>query len=186
MARWLLPVVVLVVIATGAAALVARQIYAEPEPAPPSAVVGDERVPPGEQPGDATVHATKDVTAHPLYDTVRGVLQTYFDAINARDYVRWRTVVTSKRMRNEPERDWRVAYRSTRDGNIVIHRIESGPPGTARVLLSFTSVQSPEDAPLELPEPCIRWRVVFPFAEEDGDWKLDSGLTSSAPQHQKC
>src|SRR5918999_5915123 len=154
--RWVLPMVLLALLATAAGGLIARQVYAAPEPAPPAAVVPSAgAVPPSGQPGSATVMPTQEAAAHPLYETVRGLLQTYFDAINARDYDRWRTVVSDRRATNEPEPKWRTSYRSTKDGNIAIWRIETGPPSAGRMLISFTSVQDVEDAPLELPEPCI-------------------------------
>jgi hypothetical protein len=186
MARWVLPVVLVAMIATAAGAIVARQIYASPEPSPSAIRPNESQLPPGEQPGSTTVGGTKDATAHPLYETVRALLQTHFDAINGKRYDQWRSVVTERRAKNQPERDWRTAYRSTRDGTIVVQRIETGPVDTARVLLSFTSVQDVRDAPLELPEHCIRWRAVFPMVLESGVWKLDSGPASSAPQHDAC
>lgn len=186
-ARWVIPVVLVVVIVTAVAGFVARQLYAAPDPDPPSAILPNERaIPPDQQPGSPTVQATKDATAHPLYETVRQLLQTYFDAINGQNYRGWRAAVTTKRAQNQPEDQWRTAYKSTRDGSIVVHRIESGAVGSARVMLGFTSVQNLEDAPLELPERCIRWKVVFPVTIEDREWKLDSGPTSATPQHQKC
>lgn len=183
--RWVLPVVLVVVIVTAAAGLVARAVYTRPADEA-AAAVPPNQTPPAEEPGDATVTATTDAGAHPLYETMRGLLQTYFDSINGRHYDQWRTVVSARRARLQPDKDWRVAYQSTKDGSIVMYRIETGPPDTARILLSFTSVQDPRDAPPELPEHCIRWKVVFPVAFEDNAWKLDSGPTSSAPQHEKC
>jgi hypothetical protein len=185
--RWVLPVVLVTLIVTAAATIVARQLYAEPTPAAAGGVLpGTQTVPPEQQPGDATVVATKDAAAHPLYPTVRELLQTYFDAINARRYDHWQTVVSQRRANNEPERAWRMAYRSTKDGNIVVQRIELGPGGSALVLLGFTSVQDLEDAPLELHERCIRWRIVLPLVQENHAWKIDSGPPGAAPQHEGC
>jgi len=130
--------------------------------------------------------AAADASAHPLYETMRGLLQTYFNAINGRRYELWRTVVSTRRAKLQPEKDWLAAYHSTHDGSIVVYRIESSPTGTAKILLTFTSVQNPADAPLELPEKCIHWKIVFPVDLEDGAWKLDSGPASSVPQHEKC
>ena len=186
--RWILPVVLVVVIITAAAGLVTRAVYTRPVEEASAAVVRNENpVPPAEQPGDATVTATTDAAAHPLYETIRALLQTYFDSINNRNYDQWRSVVSARRAKLAPEDAWRAAYRSSKDGSITVYRIESGPTTSmARILLSFTSLQDPKDAPLELPEGCIRWKVVFPIALEDDAWKLDSGPASSAPQHEKC
>jgi hypothetical protein len=186
-APWVLPAVLIAIIVTIAGGLAARVIYARPVETGAAAVVPvQQSLAPSEQPGDPTVMATKDARDHPLYETVKQLLQTYFDSINSKDYNRWQTVVSAQRAKKQPERDWRTAYRTTRDGSIVILRIESSPADVARVLLAFTSVQDPRDGPPEMPEPCIHWRLVFPLALESGSWKLDSGLTSSASQHDKC
>jgi hypothetical protein len=184
-ARWVLPVVLVVMIATAAGAVVARQLYTTPESS--AAVLPDERsVPADQQPGSPVVVSTKDAADHPLYETVRALLQTNFDAINGKHYDQWRSVVTDRRGKNQPEKDWLAAYRSTRDGTIVVRRIESGPADNARVLVSFTSLQDVNDAPQELQQHCIRWWVILPLIVEDGAWKIDSGPTNTAPQHETC
>src|SRR5690349_6251577 len=186
-APWVLPAVLIAMIVTIAGGLLARVVYAKPADTTAGAVVPvQQSLAPNEQPGDSTVMATKDARDHPLFETVRQLLQTYFDAINSKNYSRWQSVVSATRAKKQPEHDWRTAYRTTHDGSIVILRIESSPTDVARVLLNFTSVQDPRDAPPEMPEPCIQWRLVFPLALESGTWKLDAGLTSSAPQHDKC
>ena len=185
---WLLPVLLITVIATALGGLLARDLYSEEPASPPPTVVATSASPgpSGEQPGPSKVQATADVVTHPLYGTLRGLLQTYFDAINAKDYEQWSSVVTYKRQTLQPEDEWMKAYGTTTDGNIVMHRIEARGDGTARVLLTFTSTQAKEDAPPVLPEPCIHWNVVWAFSTEDGDWKLATGPTSATPQHEAC
>lgn len=185
---WLLPVLLIAVIMTAAGGLLARDLYEEPPAAPPPTVVvtSPAAVPSGEQPGPATVRGTADAVAHPLYATLQPLLQTYFDAINAKDYARWASVVTLERQINQPEEKWHRDFRTTRDGTIVVHRIEAGGDGTARALMTFTSTQDVDDAPDELPSPCIHWNVVWAFATEDGQWKLTSGPASAAPRHEPC
>lgn len=184
---WLLPVVLITVIATAVGGLLARTWYEDPGPATPDPVVpSSTSLPPGEQPGSKDVRGTPDATVHPLYQTVRGLLQRYFDAINERDYVAWQSTVISERVERQPEEKWRADYKSTEDGSIVIFRIEQGDEDTARVLMTFTSVQDPADAPQELPVECIHWNVVFPLILEEDDWKLDASPASAAPQHEPC
>lgn len=185
---WLLPVLLITVIATAVAGLLARDLYSETPSAPPPTVVGTSPSPKpsGEQPGPATVRGTADAAAHPLYWTLQPLLQTYFTAINDKDYERWSSVVTYERQTNQPEQKWQQEFRTTKDGNIVMHRIEARGDGTARVLLTFTSTQDVADAPQELPRPCIHWNVVWAFSTEDGDWKLAAGPASASPQHEPC
>lgn len=184
---WLLPVLLITVIATALGALVARDLYADPEPLPPAVVQpSPSSVPPSEQPGPAEVQATSDALGHPLYIPLKGLLQSYFDAINTKDYDRWVKTVTRQRQATQPKEVWDKDYRSTTDGSIVMYRIEASGDGTARVLLQFTSVQDVNDAPPELPERCIHWNVVWAFSSERDGWKLSAGATSSSPQHEAC
>jgi hypothetical protein len=132
------------------------------------------------------VNGTPDATAHPLYQPVRELLQRHFDAINAKDYAAWQSTVIGKRVERLPEAKWRDDYGTTQDGSVVIFRIELGEDDTARVLMTFTSVQDPADAPSELPVGCIHWSVVYPLVREDDGWKLDASLAGSSPQHEKC
>ncbi|MGQ0841988.1 hypothetical protein [Actinokineospora sp.] len=185
---WLLPVVLVAVAVTATGGLVAREFYADAglAAAPPAILPSESTLPVADQPGPRDVRATRDATQHPLYETVRQLLQTYFDAINGKNYDRWQTTVTAGRIKDMPEQNWRAAYRSTQDGSVVVYRIETGPATSARVLLTFISNQDVVDAPLELPAECIRWRVVFPLTVEDDVWKLDAGATGASPQHEAC
>lgn len=184
---WLLPVLLITVIATALGALVARGVYTDPPPTlPPVVQPSSSSVPREEQPGPAAVQGTADATAHPLYRTLQPLLQTYFDAINEKDYARWAGTVTEERLAQQSEDKWHADYRTTRDGSIVMYRIEARGNGTARVLLRFTSTQEVEASPPELPAPCIHWNVVWAFARDRGEWKLAAGPTSATPKHEEC
>lgn len=183
---WLLPVLLITVIATATGALVARSVYAEQVALPPPAVEPSPSVmPPSEQPGSSEVKGTADATTHPLYRTLQPLLQTYFNAINTKDYKSWAATVTAERLQKQPKEIWEKDYRSTRDGSIVIYRIEDSGGG-ARALLQFTSTQAIEDAPTEMQEKCIHWNVVWGFEKEHGDWRLAAGSTSATPHHTPC
>lgn len=184
---WLLPVLLIAVIATALGGLLARDLYADPDPQTPAPVLPTQSsIPPSAQPGPATVEGTVDAVAHPLHETVRTLLQTYFDAINTKDYAAWSRTVTRERQEDASEKKWLNDYQTTRDGSIVIYRIEMAAQDTARVLMTFTSTQDIQDAPQELPVDCIHWNVVFALTVERGDWKLASGPTSASPQHEEC
>lgn len=184
---WLLPVLLITVIATALGALVARSVYADQTVTlPPAIEQSPSSVPPSEQPGPADVKGTTDATTHPLYRTVQPLLQRYFDAINSRNYEAWASTVTQERREAQPEPNWQGDYSTTRDGSIIVYRIEASGDGTARVLLQFTSTQDQADAPQELPVTCIQWNVVWAFAKERGEWKLAAGSTSASPQHEAC
>lgn len=126
----------------------------------------------GKEPGAATVLLVGDVAGHPKAAAVRSVLQDYFDAINTGDYRLWTRTVTGDRSQQLGQSAWQRQYRSTLDGGIVVHRLEARPDGGLTVLLSFTSVQDPADAPPDTPARCLRWRVSYALEPESGDLRL--------------
>jgi hypothetical protein len=184
---WLLPVLLITVIATAVGGLFARTYYADEGTDTPQAVIPSQTsMAPSERPGPKAVGGTPDATAHPLYKTVRGLLQRYFDSINDKNYDAWLTTVTDDRAQRQPKSAWLAAFRSTVDGSAVVYRIELGDNDTARVLLTFISVQDEADAPRELPSACIQWSVVFPLILQSDGWKLDSSPAGASPQHERC
>lgn len=184
---WLLPVLLVTVIATAVGALVARSVYAGQESVPPPAVEpSPSSVPPSEQPGTSEVKGTVDATAHPLYRPLRDLLQRQFDAINARDYESWASTVTDERREQMPEKKWQNDYQTTTDGSIVIYRIEVVGDDDVRVLLHFTSTQDKEYAPPELQVECIHWNVVYAFTNERDGWRQAVAGSSQSPKHEAC
>ncbi|PRX48459.1 hypothetical protein B0I33_104275 [Prauserella shujinwangii] len=186
--RLLVPVLVVVISLTVGGGLLARELYhppagrsQEPVTASTTSSLGPER-----QPGSSRVDLTTDAAAHPESEAVRRLLQAHFDAINERDYDAWTTTVVWSRIEAQPREEWLVNYRSTRDGSIVVHRIEAGPDERLNVLVAFTSVQDVADAPPDLPEPCIRWRLNLPLAREQGAWKLDTLPAGTTPERTPC
>jgi hypothetical protein len=187
--RWLVPVVLLVAGISAGAGMLARHVYSRPA-ADPLPVVGPTAspVPATQQPGDSIVRLTADAAEHPDRDAVHLLLQRYFDAINAHRYDRWRTTISSAGLTRaaQSESNWKSLNETTRDGSIVVQRIDPAPGGNLRVLLSFVSTQDPKKAPSELPESCIRWQVVYPLLRENNGFKIDFALENSTPQMEKC
>jgi hypothetical protein len=181
--------VAVVVVVAAAGGFAAREIYrpqAGQQVTTSITATSTTPLPPDKQPGARDVVGTQDAVGHPQYAAIRQLLQDHFDAINDRQYDKWRTTVTRDRAKTLPEPSWREDYRTTRDGSILIHRIDTSPDRRMRVLLGFTSTQRVEDAPPELPEPCIKWRIVLPLAKEDNKWKIDVGSEGASPQHDGC
>lgn len=181
-----------VVVVTAVGALVAHTVYQRPAAAvaTPPVVVPTESspVPPTQEPGSPIVSVTPDVLRYPLHTQVQQLLQTYFDAINTQRYDLWRSVVTATMAKNKSERDFVAGYESTRDGSVVVYRVDPTIDGSLRVLLTFHSVQALADAPKDFQSRCIVWHVVWPltFDPEDQRWKVDTGTTNEAPQRRAC
>jgi hypothetical protein len=140
----------------------------------------------GAQPGPREVQQTQDAAGHPQFAVIRQLLQDHFNAINDKSYDRWRATVTRKRAETMPKDTWTEAYRSTKDGSILIYRIDTSPGNRLRALIGMTSTQKVEDAPPELPKACIRWYIVLPLVKEDNRWKIDTGTESASPRHDEC
>lgn len=86
--------------------------------------------------------------------TVQPLLSRYFDAINARDYATWSTLVTSAVARDQPEGDWRRAYRSTVTDQVAIRGVLPIPSGTVLTTVTFRSTQDPAGSTC--------WRMTYP------------------------
>ncbi|NIH87800.1 hypothetical protein FHX45_004693 [Amycolatopsis granulosa] len=185
--RWLVPVVIVVVSIMVGGGLLARELYRLPETVPDAILAESTTARPlAQQPGPDTVELTPDAAAHPRSAAVRTVLQTYYDSINHRDYDLWKTVVTRERIQARPRSTWLNDYGSSRDGSILVYRINPVSDAELRVLVGFTSTQNAEDAPPELPEPCVHWRLVLPLALESGTWKVDAVTGSTTPELSRC
>jgi hypothetical protein len=130
------------------------------------------------------VQMTLDALAHPDADQVRVALQVFYNSINYREYEKWKTVVTGRVLADSPTLAlWQSDFDTTQDGAIMVHRIESGPGGALRVLISLTSTQSPDKAPSDLRVPCIRWRLVYQLVWDNEALKVDG---SSGVQKKAC
>lgn len=186
--RWLVPVVIVVAALAFAGGMVGRRLYSRPpaEPATPPVVAPSTVTSAGDPPGSPTVRLTKDASDHPRHRAVRDLLQRYFDAVNAKEYQDWRGTVTQGFAAAKPISEWLHSFRTTRDGSVVVYRIESAGHGELRVLLSFVSTQNVQDAPQDFRHHCIRWRVVFPLELERAEWRIAADKAGSAPRHDTC
>ncbi|HKS48856.1 MAG TPA: hypothetical protein VJT49_27855 [Amycolatopsis sp.] len=186
--RWLIPVLVVVVSMMVGGGLLARELYRLPDtrPAVVLALPTSITLAPDQQPGPGIVELTPDAAAHPQHENVRSVLQAYFDAINNQDYEAWKATVTKARFQNQPKATWEQDFATTRDGSILVYRIEVASDKAVRAFVGFTSTQDPSAAPEDLPGPCLRWKLVLPLTLEANRWRVDtvSGLVS--PEHSRC
>lgn len=155
-------VLVAAVVAGGALRTPSVAALATPTPKPASTPT----LGPDEQPGPRTVRFAAGVDDHPRRQDVQALLQGHFDAINLGDYQRWTTTVVAERAAGTSEQAWREQYRSTIDGNIRVLHLEPRPGGGLLVMLTFTSVQDPVDAPPDASADCLNWRVTYSVVTE--------------------
>jgi hypothetical protein len=187
--RWLAPVVVVVLSVTVGAGLLAREIYHRPDqPADETTVSTSAPVPAssGAPAAVGIVGMTDDAKNHPQAEAVRKLLETYFDAINSRQYPLWLQVVSSKRAALQSYSEWKSGVKSTADSDALVYRIERGASTSLRVLVGFTSRQERADAPEYFREKCIKWRLVLPVIVEKSALKIDTVDPGPSPEHEKC
>ncbi|TCO47956.1 hypothetical protein [Actinocrispum wychmicini] len=187
------PALLAITVVTAAAALGGRYLYQQHADTtvitsivaggPSGSATPSTPVPP---PGSLLVQGSQDAVAHPQYEPVQKMTQDYFDAINGRDYSKFRGVITKARADLLPKAKFDHDFRSSADGSILIYRIDAAPDAKLRVLIGFTSTQDVADAPPELPVPCITWHVVWPLVRDGAKWRIDSGPELSSPQHDAC
>ena len=184
--RWLVPVVVVVLSVTVGAGLLARERYRRPDqPADSSVLVSTPASSNSGKPAVlGAVAMTPDAASHPEAEAVRRLLETYFDATNAKDYKRWVSVLSAAQAQKQNPGDWKAGVRSTKDMDALVYRIERGANDSLRVLVGFTSTQDKKDAPSFFQEACIKWRVVMPVIKEGGALKIDS--FGAQPETEKC
>lgn len=178
------------VVVTAVAAVVAHGLYHRtPVLAPiPVATGTPSVVPSSAEPGPGAVSVTPDVLRDPVHADVQRLLQRYFDAINDRRYDEWRSVVTVTMASQKSRQAFLAGYESTRDGSILVYRVDRALDGGLRVLLSFHSTQSPADAPQGHQVGCLVWQVVWPLSwdAKEAQWKVDAGPTATSPQVDSC
>ena len=172
----MLPVLVLLVIAFGAVAgLGVRELSARPSAGGQTTVAPTSTAPAGPPPGSSSVQLSPDAAAHPAAEEIRVLLQRHFDAINSLDYAAWASTVVARRSAEMPRKAWEAAYESTRDGSILVHRIEPAPDGHV-VLMSFVSTQDADKAPANLQgSTCTRWWVSYRVVTESRVPRIDAG-----------
>ncbi|HEX3648579.1 MAG TPA: hypothetical protein VHV49_09125 [Pseudonocardiaceae bacterium] len=187
---WIAPVLGVVVLVTAVAAVVAHGLYHRaPVLTPIRVATGtSSAVPTGSEPGSGAVSVTPDVLRDPVHSDVQRVLQRYFDAINERRYDDWRSVVTETMAAQKTRQSFLAGYESTRDGSILVYRVDRALDGSLRVLLTFHSIQSLADAPADHQSGCLVWQVVYPmtFDTQDAGWKVDAGAAATSPQISAC
>jgi hypothetical protein len=186
--RWLIVVLIVVGSLMVVGGLTVRELYRLPERSPATVIALPNSTvrPLGDQPGPDTLELTPDAATHPQHEAVRALLQDYFDAINGRDYDRWRNTVARARAEETTRAKWLAEYRTTKDGSILVYRIDAQPQEGLRVFLAFTSTQDPSSAPPELPEACVHWNLVFPLAFENGQFRVDAVVGFTATELSRC
>lgn len=119
---------------------------------------------------------------HPRSAEVQQTLQAYFDAINARDFDGWVAAVAPDQSARQTGDQWRDAYSTTVDSNVMVASVLDEP---LRARVMFTSEQDVDYAPKRLPATCINWDLTYLLTDHDGQLVL-SGIDPSAQSMTSC
>jgi hypothetical protein len=173
---WLIPITLLVAVCAMVGGLIARQVYAaDRRPAgAPSAPATDSSTPTTtDKPTDPnTVDFRAAARNSPEFGSVQKAMQNYFNAINGKKYALWKTTVTPNVVQSQTQADWANGYRTTKDTDMVVYRIETTDV-SLDVYGTFTSHQDPANAPGDLREGCIEWAMVWPFVKSGDGYLID-------------
>lgn len=130
-------------------------------------------------PVTVTLSAGAEGTAH-ARDVV-DLLSRYFTAINCHDYDAWLNAVTTVQGTRDRDR-WTMDYSTTYDSDIYISDITLDDPTTVR--MQFTSHQSIEFAPEQVPAECVRWDVTYKVLDEGVGLRV--GTSTKDPAMAAC
>jgi hypothetical protein len=112
---------------------------------------------------------------------VAAFLQSYFRAINTRDYSQFSSLFE---LRLRPTlQQFESGYRSTHDSDAVLTNISSTPVGVAAAV-SFTSHQQPTDSPTGTP--CTSWDITLYLKPHDSTYRITSPPTGYHAHYQAC
>lgn len=193
---WVTPVAGFTLVLTIVGGLAVREIYRQPANAVPPSVVGTQvtTTSPVPSPGSAApsqlVLLTADAGSYDYQlsgETLKDLLNDYFDSINRGNYNEWASVVTANLQGEHPRSDWLNQYHTVEDSDVIVYRVDEAPQGGGlRVLLAFTSRQDPAYAPPDFQYGCIRWQTVYSLTQERGHWRIDTTTAGRTPLMQKC
>jgi hypothetical protein len=175
---WIGPVIGVVLVLTAVGGLVARSVYqpvasasTPPAGAPPTAT----KVPASNTPGSKTVQLSVDAAQSPYGKDVLDLLQAYYNAINLHSYVAWESTVTAAFIAGFNQQTWVNDYSTSQDSGMYVYRINAAPGNQLRVLITFTSHQSRDKAPLTAQFTCINWQAILSVVNTKLGWKVDGG-----------
>jgi hypothetical protein len=189
-------VVAVLIIAVAAAAAAAGTWYVVRKastPRPPAVVISSGAA---RSPGPAASGPTGPASAPPaglaslapaaaLYpgaSAIEAVVNRYFQAINGRDYAAYQATQSPGIAMTEPQ--FQAGFRSTRDSDVLITAISTGPDGNPAADMTFTSRQQPQDGPEG--EFCTTWRVTMYFDGSAGTYTIGAPPNGYKAAYQAC
>jgi len=119
---------------------------------------------------------------YPGASAIEGVINRYFRAINGRDYAAYQATQSPGNAMTESQ--FRAGFESTRDSDVLITGITTGPDGRQAADVTFTSRQQPQDGPDG--ESCTNWRVTMYFDGSAGTYTIGAPPNGYKASYQAC
>jgi hypothetical protein len=116
-------------------------------PAPPTASSG------------TTVSVASGAANNPAATQVTALVNSYFTAINARDYSAFASLLDQQARQQNPESTFDSGYATTADSAETLTSISDTGSGGLAASLTFTSQQSPADSPDD--SSCDQWSITL-------------------------
>jgi hypothetical protein len=119
---------------------------------------------------------------YPGADAIEKVVNRYFQAINAHDYVAYQATQSPGIAMTQPQ--FQAGFKSTRDSDVLITGINTMPGGQPAADMTFTSRQQPQDGPEG--ESCTTWRVTMYFDGSAGTYTIGAPPNGYKAAYQAC
>jgi hypothetical protein len=119
---------------------------------------------------------------YPGAGAIEAVVNRYFQAINGRDYAAYQATQSPGIAMTEPQ--FQAGFKSTRDSDVLITAISTGPDGNPAADMTFTSRQQPQDGPEG--ESCTTWRVTMYFDGSAGTYTIGAPPNGYKAAYQAC
>ncbi len=115
---------------------------------------------------------------------ISSAFATYFDGINSGDYAAAFSVLSPRRQAAAGYRNFASGVSTSYDSEIHVLTARRVDPVTARVVLSFVSLQRADKGPDG--DTCDLWTLRYTMVEQAGQWLIDNAQSYLGSTHTSC
>ncbi len=130
------------------------------------------------------VTAAPGAAQAPAAPPVEAFLNSYFTAINNRDYQQYRALLSHQMRRAISQGVFNAGYRSTADSGATITSITGSGPGRLAVAVTFTSHQQPAGSPTHTA--CTHWDITLYLRQRGGGYVIGRPPAGYHAAYQAC
>lgn len=138
----------------------ARRTPRSASPVPPTAST----------PGSGQVGVAAALASNPRTPQIVALLDSYFSAINGRDYQHYIALLTPQEQQTVTPAQFSTGFGSTKDSGELLQGISVAAGGTTVAAVTFTSHQNPAES-INGSESCTRWHILL-YLQPNGNGYL--------------